>query len=211
MILTLGGIAMLAGLLVVLVYHLTMPFIEANRQAALERAVFDVLPGAATRRDLRLTEEGVVPAAQADGGRRLYAGYNADGGLVGVAIPAAGQGYQDTIRILYGYDPGCECIIGMAVLGHKETPGLGDKIVDDEEFHANFEGLQAELAPDGNGLRHPIRTVKHGEKDDPWEIDAISGATISSRAIGKMMNQSAQALIPVLKANADQLRQNDGG
>lgn len=203
MVVTLGGIAMLAGLLVVLVYHLTLPHIEANRRALLERSVFDVLPGANTRRDFVLAADGAVPAAAAEGGRALYAGYDDRGRLVGVAIPAEGQGYQDTIRILYGFDPACDCIIGMAVLGHKETPGLGDKIVDDPDFHANFDGLVAKV--EGDGLVHAIETVKHGEKDAAWEIDAISGATISSRAIGEMMNKSAQRLLPELVRQLDAL------
>ena len=39
--------------------------------------------------------------------------------------------------------------------------------------------------------RIPIKTVKHGSKKNPWEIDAISGATISSRAVGRCSEQRA--------------------
>jgi electron transport complex protein RnfG len=42
-------------------------------------------------------------------------------------------------------------------------------------------------------------TVKHGTKTDPWQIDAITGATISSRAMGKAANQAAQRAAPAIQ------------
>lgn len=45
-------------------------------------------------------------------------------------------------------------------------------------------------------LLNEIITVKHGTKKHPWEIDAISGATVSSKAIGKMLNKSAKIQFP---------------
>jgi electron transport complex protein RnfG len=45
-------------------------------------------------------------------------------------------------------------------------------------------------------LLNEIITVKHGTKKHPWEIDAISGATVSSKAIGKMLNNSAKKQFP---------------
>ena len=84
-----------------------------------------------------------------------------------------------------------------------ETPGLGDKIAKDSAFLNNFQALDARLNETGNGLLHNIATVKHGKKTEPWQIDAISGATISSNAIGKMLNESGQFIIPLVKAHLD--------
>ena len=56
-------------------------------------------------------------------------------------------------------------------------------------------------------LVNPIVTVKHGAKQHPWEIDAISGATISAKAVGKALNQSAQSLLPKLLPLVQQLRE----
>jgi electron transport complex protein RnfG len=80
-----------------------------------------------------------------------------------------------------------------------ETPGLGDKIIKDPAFLANFDALQARVSPEGRGLEQAIVTVKHGTKTDPWQIDAISGATVTSNAVGKALNKSAQALAPLVQ------------
>lgn len=130
--------------------------------------------------------------------RVVHAGYDENGSLVGIAIQAQGMGYQDVIRILYGYDPAREAIIGMQVLASKETPGLGDKIEKDPAFLANFDALDVRLAPDGRSMKHPIEAVKGGEKSQPWQIDGITGATISSKAIAGMLRESSAQWMPVI-------------
>jgi len=198
MMITLTGVAMLAGLLVVLVYQFTRPIIDENQRRATEQAVFQVIPGAVSRRDFLVTDDGVVPATRGGGGIHIYAGYDADGKLLGIAANAGAVGYAGMIQLLYGYDPECECIRGIKVLKLAETPGLGDRIITDTDFTANFHALEARLNADREALAHPIVTVKHGTKTHAWEIDAISGATISSKAVGKALNESAQALLPRL-------------
>jgi electron transport complex protein RnfG len=201
MIRSLGGIAMLSGLVVVLVYQWTLPIIAENQRIATERAVFEVIEGAATKKDFRLGESGPVPADSGSDtpGETVYAAYDTDGRLKGIAMPAAAQGYQDIVKLLYGYDPYCQCIRGIKVLKMTETPGLGDKIIKDPAFLANFDALQARVSPEGRGLEQAIVTVKHGTKTDPWQIDAISGATVTSNTVGKALNKSAQALAPLVQ------------
>ncbi len=209
MIRTLVGIAMLSGFLVVLAYQLTKPIIAENQRRAIEAAVFKVIPEAVVRRDFLINEAGLTaagPQTRAEG-IQVYAGYDSEGRLRGIAANAAAQGYADMIQLLYGYDPACECIRGIKVLKLAETPGLGDKILSDTAFIANFEALDARLSDDGSTLANEIVTVKHGTKHNPWEIDAISGATISSKAVGKAVNQSAARLLPALIPHLDQLTQ----
>ncbi len=206
MIRTLGGIAMLSGFLVVLVYQITKPMIEENQRRAIEAAVFQVIPGAVMRRDFFIDAEGIRVADDAPtDATRIYAGYDGEGRLKGIAARAGAQGYADMIYLLYGYDPACECIRGIKVLKLAETPGLGDKIITDPAFRANFDALDARLDAGGEALAHPIVTVKHGTKRHPWEVDAISGATISAKAVGKALNNSAQALLPLLVPRLDEL------
>jgi electron transport complex protein RnfG len=207
MIRTLMGIAMLSGFLVVLTYQLTKPIIAENQRRAIEAAVFQVIPGAVSRRDFSVNESGLVavtPDNQAIG-TLIYAGYDSEGALKGIAAKAAAQGYADMIHLLYGFDPACECIRGIKVLKLAETPGLGDKIITDADFVANFDALEAKLDDQGEGLANEIVTVKHGTKQNPWEIDAISGATISSKAVGKALNQSSMQLLPQLMPHLDEL------
>jgi electron transport complex protein RnfG len=207
MIRTLMGIAMLSGFLVVLTYQLTKPIIAENQRRAIEAAVFNVIPDAVARKDFVITEGELHPVIgdKPAEGILVYAGYDSDGELKGIAAKAAAQGYADLIHILYSYDPACECIRGMKVLKLAETPGLGDKIITDANFVANFEALDARLGNDGQTLANEIVTVKHGAKQNPWEIDAISGATISAKAVGKAINQSAKLLLPQLVPQLDKL------
>ena len=91
-----------------------------------------------------------------------------------------------------------ECVFGMKVIQMKETPGIGDNVATDADFLANFDSLDLALADDLKGLAHAVRGVKHGTKRFAWEIDAISGATITSKAVGRGINDSAQKLLPRL-------------
>jgi electron transport complex protein RnfG len=209
MIRTLVGIAMLSGFLVVLTYQLSKPIIAENQRRAIEAALFQVIPGAVTRRDFVLTESGLreVTTDSTPAGKPIYAAYDQEGRLAGIAANAAAQGYAGLIHLLYGYDPACRCIRGIKVLKLAETPGLGDKIISDADFVANFQQLDASLNGDGSDLAHDIVTVKHGSKRNPWEIDAISGATISSKAVGKALNQSAKQVLPPLVKELAKLSQ----
>lgn len=207
MLRTLGGIAMLSGLLVVLVFQWTQPMIEENKRIAIEQAVSRVIPGVASKKDFLLGPDGLfTPDAPDAKGEKIYAAYNAKGELQGVALEAAATGYQDVIRILYGYNQDCQCVTGIKVLKMAETPGLGDKIAFDPEFLKNFEALDARLNGQKNGLENAIVTVKHGTKREQWEIDSISGATISSKAIGRMINASGQRMFPLIIQHLDELR-----
>lgn len=209
LILVMGAVGLIASVLLVATYQITSPYIEANRAAFLEEAVLDVLPGAVRKVTfVRPGDGALVPASSGNvEGFRVHAGYDADGELVGVAVEAQGQGFADVLSLLYGYVPDCECIVGMKVLASKETPGLGDKIETDPEFKANFDSLAAVLDAAGAGLRNRITMIKEGADAEPWEITAITGATISSRAVATIIDDSAQDVLPLILENLDVLRE----
>lgn len=206
MIVTMGAIGLIAGVLIVFTYQLTFPVIEHNKAVALERAIFEVVPGAKNKETFELDGDVLRPLpAGEDAVTKYYACYGADGKLVGVAIEASGQGFQDVIRLLYGYSPRCNCVVGMKVLESKETPGLGDKIMKDPDFKANFEALDVTASTNGTGLAHPIELAKHGEKTDPWQVEAITGATISSRAVTTILRESTSRAVPIIDKNVEAL------
>ena len=141
MIRTLGAIAMLSGLLVVLVFQYTKPIIAENQRIAIEKAVFKVVPGASRRVDVMLGENGVaVPGEDSGAGEKVYAAFDDQGKLKGVALASGAQGYQDIVKLLYGYDPECACIRGIKILKMTETPGLGDKIAFDPAVSEQLRG-----------------------------------------------------------------------
>ncbi len=195
------GIGVLCGLLIVTVYQVTLPVIEHNKAEALQAAIFRVLPDASSSATFALLESGGFEAVEGgdSGAPVVYAGYGDDQRLVGLAVEAQGMGYQDVIRLIYGYSFADEAIIGVQVLESKETPGLGDKIETDPAFLQNFERLDVSLVEDRTALANPIVPVKQGEKSHPWEVDGITGATISSVAIADILNDSAQYWVPRLQ------------
>jgi electron transport complex protein RnfG len=204
------GVGVCCGLLVVSAFQVTRPAIERNKAEALQSAIFRVLPDATTSTAFVLNESGgfSVHDAKGAGEGLIYAGYDGDRKLVGFAVEARGMGYQDVISLIYGYSFAKEAITGIQVLESKETPGLGDKIETDPDFLENFERLDVSLAEDGSALRNPIVAVGHGKKGNPWEVDGITGATISSKAIANILNTSAQHWAPRIRAN---LRDFEGG
>ncbi len=205
MLRTLGGISLISGLLVVLAYQLTLPIITENQRLRTERAVFQVVPGAVSKQDFVLTGQGLEPVGAGVQGEPVYAAYDKDGRLKGIAIAGVGGGYGGPVKVLFNYEPACQCIVGSKVLQSTETPGFGDKLETDPEFLENLKALDARLNADGTALANPIVTVKHGTKTQPWQIDAITGATISSKAMGKAANAAAQRAVPAIQRDLAKL------
>lgn len=180
LIATLGVAGFLSGLILVGMYILTRPTIAANKAEAQRQAIFKVLPGTTSFRPMKLSN-GTLIEADAPTGDVIFLGLDDQGGMTGFAISDKEAGFQDLIGVIYGYRPAEKSIIGYEVLDCKETPGLGDKIFKDEAFIANFQALVVD--PE-------IILVKRGEKSKPNQVDAITGATISSRTVVKLLNRT---------------------
>ena len=205
MLFAMVGIGLACALFIVLTYEGTKEIIAINRAEALEKAIFKVLPGTSKTMTYEYGDNGSFSLLEETDTENslIYAGYTEQNELTGIAIEARGQGYADIIGILYGYDPEKEQIIGFHVLESKETPGLGDKIEKDDKFLQNFIALDASLLK--GKIKNPIITVKHGSKINDWEVDGITGATISSRAIGEILSASTANWMPIIYRNIDQL------
>jgi H+/Na+-translocating ferredoxin:NAD+ oxidoreductase subunit G len=209
MIVTMGVLGLVCAVLIVATFQFTQPAIERNKAAALEKAIFEVLPGATSKVEFAEKDGALVPEAAATGAVRYFAGYDDDHRLVGVAVEASGQGFADVVRLIYGYAPEKNAIIGMKVLESHETPGLGTKIETDPDFRANFDALQVKLAGTGSTIEHPIELAKNGKKTDPWQIEAITGATISSRAVTGILHDGTARAVPVIMQNLQALEKSE--
>lgn len=176
----------LAGLAIVLVFQWAQPRIQAYQAMVLEQAITEVL-GGPDRYETVFVQDGSLtsaPTADTAGLDRVYVGYDETGQPVGVAVVGAEPGFQDVIRLIFGYDPGTGEVLGMKVLESKETPGLGDKIEKDSSFVAEFAGVDA-----------PLVGVKPGAgSGGEDEVVMITGATISSRAIIDIINHRVEGL-----------------
>ena len=194
---TLGGAGALAGALIVIAFFLTQPAIEAHRARRLNAAITEVLRGPA-RYDTLYVVGGALrrdppPGKNPKTLEKVYLGHAADGSPVGYAVVAQEPGFADVVRVIFGYDPATKKLLGMKVIESKETPGLGDLIEKKKEFVSQFTGRTA-----------PLKGVKAGAgKGDPSEVDLITGATISSRTVVRIINNALARLGPALKNGAE--------
>jgi len=84
-----------------------------------------------------------------------------------VALEGFGSGYGGSIGVMVAVNVENDQIVGVGVTTHSETPGLGSRVKDDRSFARQFRGMS---------LKDPIKLRAEG-----GEIDALSGATVSSR------------------------------
>lgn len=204
MIRTLTIVSLLCGMLIVVSDVNTRARIRHNQEVIMRESVAQLLPGIRKQIVYAIDPSGGLTIASGVQGEgpRLFAGYGADGRFLGVVIETSDRGYADVISAMYAYDPDARTITGFKVVDMRETPGLGSRIGSDPEFTANFKALDASGG-------HPITTVKHGTKKNTWEIDAISGATISSRAVGRMLQKSVESVAPVIARNLDRIQRGE--
>ena len=199
MIRLMGAVSLLCGLAIVGTQLNTAARIRHNQETIMRESVAQLLPGIEKQIIYGIQPSGdltILPNAEASG-PRFFAGYDASGKFLDVVIEASERGYADVISAMYRYSPDTQTITAFQVIDMKETPGLGNKIATDLPFLENFKHLDA---------THPINTVKHGAKKNAWEIDAISGATISSRAVGRMLQKSVAEVAPMVQRNLDRIK-----
>jgi Na+-translocating ferredoxin:NAD+ oxidoreductase subunit G len=194
LVMTLGVAGSLAGLLIVAVHQWTEPRIMAHRAAAIAAAVDEVLQAPERTETLFIWEGALTaaPPAAADTARldRVWVGYDAEGRTIGYAAVGGEPGFQDVIRLMFGYDPAAGRVLGMRILESKETPGLGDKIFKDSSFVAAFRTAEVPMIP----------TKPGSGSGDPREVDTITGATISARTVITIINNRIAVLQPMLEA-----------
>jgi electron transport complex protein RnfG len=92
-----------------------------------------------------------------------------DGDPTVIAFETSGKGYGGNVGLMVAIDMDEEKLMAVSVTTHTETPGLGGEAKDNPSFVSQFAGL---------GLDGPIQVT-----DDGGSINAMSGATITSRAV----------------------------
>ncbi|MDA3911296.1 MAG: RnfABCDGE type electron transport complex subunit G [Bacteroidales bacterium] len=164
MVLTLFIITGVAGVALSFVYNATKGPIAEAKQAKLEEAISIVLPEFDG-----LKEAYTVKPETGNDELTFYDAYKADE-YVGTAIRTfTDKGFSGRIWIMIGFAPD-GAIVNTAVLEHKETPGLGDKMdVAISDFPNQFEGKDP-------------KSWKLSVTKDGGDVQAITAATISSRA-----------------------------
>lgn len=163
MVLTLMMVTGVAALALGGVYNLTKEPIAAAKKARLEQAIGIVVPEFSS-----IEERDVLPEGSKDP-VTLYVAKSGEE-IVGTAIKTYSDlGFTQRIWIMVGFLPD-GTIHNTAVLEHKETPGLGDKMdISKSPWSAQFR----EKSP----VDYKLKVTKDG-----GDVDAITAATITSRA-----------------------------
>ena len=173
MIVALTVVGCLSGVTLVFVYNYATPKIKVNVQAETEKAIKNIFPTGS-----KIQQE-----------KDVYKVLDNKGSLLGYAFTAEGNGYQGTIQLLVGVDSKLQKMTGIEVLESQETPGLGAEIAV-SNFKDQFKGLP---------LSHKIEYVKNQKPTKDYEIEAITGATISSRAVVNILNDKIEKIEKELK------------
>ena len=194
-----GGGA-IAGLLIVSVYQITLPRIEQHQGEVMQAAIREVLKAPASYDTLYLAGGKLVKTlpsgASAKTTEKVYLGRDASGRRIGFALGGTENGFQDPVTVMFGYDAGTRKLIAMKVIANKETPGLGDKIETDSVFVNGFANASAPL----NGVR------KDRGKSGPGDVVMITGATISSRAVIRIINNGIARWQPLMDAYREEAK-----
>ena len=166
LVVVLAGICAVAGLALAGVYEVTKEPIAYQKKLEVIRSLEAVLPGLGTDPDsffLDMEREDGSPV-------RVYRARGKDGDSVaGAAFQVVGpEGYSGNIYIMMGVMPDSK-LGGIEILSHAETPGLGNHI-EDESWKGIFRGRSLE-------------NTNFKVKKDGGDIDQLTGATISPRAV----------------------------
>ena len=167
MLLTLFIITAIAGTSLGFVYKLTEKPIADAKARKLQAAIKEVVPGFTNN-----PGENVITVTSDEGlPIKLYPAKK-DGKLIGVAVETmTNKGFGGNVKVMVGFKPD-GTIINYQVLEHQETPGLGTKM---DTWFKTDKGNQSVLGK--NPGKNNLTVSKDG-----GEVDAITAATISSRA-----------------------------
>jgi electron transport complex protein RnfG len=187
LIIVLGLIATISGGVLAYVHQTMAPAIEENKRVALGEAILEVLPEATSYEVLSSgsSDGDTIPTGggtQIVSQHTIYRGVNADDQHAGIAFVAEGNGFGGNVQVMVGLDPTSRRLVGVKILDHLETPGLGARITE-PAFGDQFVNKSLDDA--------------YVAKED---VDIITGATISSRAVASAIKNTLVQIEPVLRA-----------
>ncbi|WP_297063460.1 RnfABCDGE type electron transport complex subunit G [uncultured Duncaniella sp.] len=177
MVLSLGIITVVAAAALAGVYTATKEPIAQAKAEKQKSAIGQVLP------DIQFNNNPAEEAAEVtvDGETVTVFPARQDGELVGMAVESHDtNGFSGLITVMYGFDPEGN-ITGFAVMQHAETPGLGSKM---DEWFSN---------PAHTVIGLNANTANLTVSKDGGDVDAITAATISSRAFLRALTLANQA------------------
>jgi Na+-transporting NADH:ubiquinone oxidoreductase subunit C len=171
--------------------------ITANKEAKLQKVILQVLnipfaPGAGNDELKRLFAANIKISRLND--RTLYTAFNQDDNTPrAYAFPVSGPGFWGPISAMVAVDATASVIINIDFYQHQETPGLGARITE-----AWFKKQFADLAL-GSGIGPYFTLTPVALRKKQGDLDAISGATQTSRAVDAFLNRELNDIIKIIR------------
>jgi len=183
---TLFLITSITALLLAGVNALTADPIRQRRIEARNNAMQLVMPGGTVLDDLTVdTENATIYTLQREDGTRAY------------CVELAPDGFGGPIDMIVGIEVVkvngnlVKRVTGVSIVSMEETAGLGTK-AKDEKFLSQFKGLTYNISLENGSINTAPSNITVGRTDA--DVDAISGATVTSKAVTKGVNMALDAI-----------------
>lgn len=162
------------------VYNYTKPIVQVNQEKKLKRMVLDAFSIPYTEEDLLDVFAQRIEEVSAPSGTyyRLFTSRDGKKQYEGTAVELAGPGFWAPIRVIIALEQDMSTIRGFKVVEQAETPGLGGRMVE-PWFQEQFKG---------KSVRPALHLVHASKASGPNEVDAITGATETSKALDRIIN-----------------------
>lgn len=177
--------AISAGMLGVLNVY-TAPIVARNKEVKFKSTVLDAFGIKYNLENIDEVFDKGVNTKKADG--MVYYEYSKGGNLAAIAFEVMGAGFWAPISAIIALEPDLETVKDLKIIDHTETPGLGARIVE-PGFQSQFRGKKI--------IPH-LSIVPYRKAVGANEVDAITGATETSKALEHIINKNAKIYLEML-------------
>lgn len=184
MVFVLVFVAVISATLLGWINNFTREQVAKNREVKFKRTVLDAfqIPYQEENilevfaKNVEVSEEREIPYY------RCYIEEDGQKKYTGTAVELSGPGFWSPLRVVIALDEDLTTITGFTVAEQQETPGLGGRI-SEPWFQEQFIGKK---------VKPTLRIVSNRQGDSPNEVDAVTGATETSKALNKIINNGIE-------------------
>jgi Na+-transporting NADH:ubiquinone oxidoreductase subunit C len=179
-VLVLGSILTAA---LVAVNYVTTPVIEKNEEIATKSSILEALSISFDPGEVEQVFENNVEQRERNG-TTYYVSEDGD-----IAFPYSGSGLWGPIEGIIAIQPNFETLEGITISRQEETPGLGSRITE-PQYLAQFQGKR---------FTEELKLVQPGRSSADNEVDSITGATMTTDAFVKILNDNIRETVPAIE------------
>lgn len=155
-----------------------LAYVQTNTAAQIENNKLQFIKGPAVKTILGKTSNDPIVDRFKIKGNSFFVG-KYDGNPKAVVFESSGKGFGGDVGIVVGVDLDNDKMLGVRVTTMSETPGVGARAKTDTTFVSQFKGQD---------LKGTFKV-----KADGGQVDAIGGATITSRAVSSALTDASKA------------------